>query len=224
MGTTMSELLLKTKSCLGPAPPYTTLTTVPLPEHQGALHLSAAALEVQGPLPVEELLVLVPSPPLGAHRLVMTPDRHPGCPTSAMLSSTRSPVGVRASSPQLIPPPQPVTSQETVASWTPPPSWPTTTTDIPHTIRPTAWASHHPAWPPWRPVPPTRCMEWDPGWAALGLGSAQEVQHHLDQRLGSENTAAPLAFPTRPSTLTTPTADTHNECRLTFEKQNTSVY
>lgn len=220
MGTTTSELLPKTKSCRGPAPPFITLTTVPLQEHQGALHLSAAALEVQGPLPVEELPFLpVPSPPLGAHRLVMTPDRRPDCPTSATPSSTRSPAGVRASSPQLILPPQPVTSQETVASWTPPPSWPTTTTDTLRIIRPTAWASHRPAWPPWRPAPPTRCMGWDPGWAALGSASAREARLHLDQRLGSANTAALLASPTRHSTLTTHTADTHKECRLTFENQ-----
>lgn len=57
MGTTMSEPLPMMRAALPLAPPCTILTTAPLQEHQGALHLLAAALVAQELQPAEEPLV-----------------------------------------------------------------------------------------------------------------------------------------------------------------------
>lgn len=143
-----------------PAPPCTTLTTAPLQEHQGALRLLAAVLGAQEPLPAEEALVLLaPSRPLAGPRPATTPGPLPDFPTSATLSSTPLPVGVRASSPRLTPPLWPAISQGTAASWTPLPSWPTTTTDTPHITRAIAWVLPLQAWPLWRLAHPMKCTE-----------------------------------------------------------------
>lgn len=184
MVITMCEPPPMTKCVLPPIPPCTTQTTAPPQEHQGEPHLLAVALAAQVPRPAEESRVLLaPSLHLDARKPATTPDHLPDCPTSAMPSSTPSPVGAKASSPQLTLPLQPVTSLGTVASWTPLPNWPMTTMDTPHTTRPTEWVLHHPAWLLLRLAHPMRCMGWDLGWAVLGLGLAQEVHLPRDQRL-----------------------------------------
>lgn len=216
--TTTCELPPRTKSTLGPVPLCTTRTTAPLQEHQGAQRLSVVAPEAREPLPAEERLPpRVPSPPPDARKPATTLGRLPDCLTSATPSSTRSRVPGKASSPRLTPPQRPRTSPGTVAFWTPLPSWPTTTTDTPRTTRPTAWASRRPAWPLWRPAPPTRCTGSDLGWRARGSESAPGAPFPLDQRRDWESTAAPLASLTPRSTLTTLTAGTRSECRLTCE-------
>lgn len=192
MATTTCERPPTMKVALPLAPPCTTLTTAPLQEHQGELHLLAAVLVAQEPRPAEEPPVpLAPSRPLAGPRPATTPGPPPDFPTSAMPSSTPSPVGARASSPQLTLPLWPATSQGTAASWTPLPSWPTTTTDTPRITRPTAWVLPRPAWPPWRPAHPMKCTGWDPGldpgwdlgWGALGLVWVPGVLLPRDQRL-----------------------------------------
>lgn len=184
MATTMCEPPPMTKCVLPPIPPCTTQTTAPPQEHQGELHLLAAAPAAQVPQPVEEPRgPLAPSLRLDAHKPATTPDRLPDCPILAMPSSTPSPVGARTSSPQLTPPLQPMTSLGTVASWTPLPNWPMTTMDTPHTTRPIEWVLHHLAWLLWRLAHRMRCTGWDLGWAVLGLGLAREVRLPLDQRL-----------------------------------------
>lgn len=218
--TTTCELLPRTKSTLGPVPPYTTLTTAPLQERQAVRPPSVAAPGALEPPPAEE----PPSPqdlspPLDARKPATTPGRLPDCLTSAMPSSTRSPAGVKASSPLPTPPQRPLTSLVTVASLTPLPSWPTTTMATLHTTRPTAWASHLLAWPLWRPAPPTRCTVWGPGCQARGSGPAPVARLPPDQRPGWGSTAAPPASRTPRSTLTTLTADTHSGCRLTCESE-----
>lgn len=169
MATTTCEPPPTMKAAPPPAPPCITLTTAPLLEHQGELHLLAAAPEAQEPRPAEEPPVpLAPSPPLAAPRPAMIPGPPPDFPTSATRSSTPSPVAARASRPRLTPPLWPATSQGNAASWTPLPNWPMTTTDTPHITRPTAWVSPHPAWPRWRLAHPMKCTGWDLGWGALG--------------------------------------------------------
>lgn len=182
MDTTTYEPPPMMKSTPPPAPPCTTLTIAPLEGHQGARRQSAAALEALEPRPVEEPPgPLVHSRPRGAHRLAMTPDHHPDCPTSATPSSTLSPAGAKHSSPQQpILFRQPATSQRTAASWTPPPNWPMTM-DTRRTTRPTAWDLHRPAWLLWRPAPPMRCTEWGLGSAAPELGSALGAQLPADR-------------------------------------------
>lgn len=158
MAITMCEPPPMMKSVLPPIPPCTTLTTAPPREHQGELHLSAAAPVAQVPQPAEEPQgPLAPSRHPDAHKPATTRDRLPDCPTSATPSSTPSPAGARTSSPRLTLPLPPVTSLETAASWTPLPSWPTTTMDTPRTTRPTEWVLHHPAWLLWKPARLTRC-------------------------------------------------------------------
>lgn len=164
MATTMSEPPPTTKAAPPPAPPCTTPTTGPPLGHQGELHQSAAAPADREPRLAEEHPVhQAPSPPPAVRKPATTLDPRPDSPTSATPSSTPSLVGARANSLHPILPQQPATSQETAASWTPLPSWPTTTMDTPPITRPTVWVSPRPAWPRWRPAPLMRCTGWDPG-------------------------------------------------------------
>lgn len=219
-----------TKAALRPAPLCTTPTTALLLEPQVAPRPSAAVpVARERQLAAELLFPQVLSPPLADHRPVMTPDLLRDFPTSAMPNSTPSPGEARASRLRLTPLRSPAISQESAAFWTPLPSWLTTITATPHTTRPTAWVSPHPAWRPWRPAHPMKCTGWDlaldRGWGALGLAWVPAALLLRGQRLHWGSMAAPLASPTPRNTLTTPTAGIRKGCRLTCEtegRKNTS--
>lgn len=230
MVTTMCEPPPMMKAALRPAPPCTTPTTAHRQELQVEPRPSAAAPVAQERQPAAEPpFPPVLSPPLAARRPATTHGPHLDFPTSATPNSTPSPEAARANSLQLTPPRSLAISQESAASWTPHPSLLTTITATRRTTRPIAWASPHPAWHPWRPARPTKCMGWDlaldQGWGALGLAWVPAARLLQGRKLDWGSMAAPLASPTPRNTLTTPTAGIHRGCRLTCEtegRKNTS--
>lgn len=78
-------------------------------------------------------------------QVAMTPALHQGCPTPPTPSSTPSPGWLRASKhPQIQLYSHLEITPETAACWTATLSWPTTTTDTPPSIPPTAWVLPRP--------------------------------------------------------------------------------